>query len=154
MSLESEALHFVEVICRVGLTDEQKAALAASPPPSAARPEQGEAVNDKKGADESGVESTGGAAMKPAYQVLGDRIYTCSFCHKGTSDLRMLVVDGDVGICNRCIGICFEVMMEHANDLENRATAGRIAGTARITLPRTETRANLWTPARSQRMEW
>jgi ATP-dependent protease Clp ATPase subunit len=43
---------------------------------------------------------------------------TCSFCHKPRSKVAKLIVgDGQIAICDRCVAYCFEILRREGIDM-------------------------------------
>lgn len=53
-------------------------------------------------------QTTDDATLDPSVQ--GETKLSCSFCGKPRNEVKNLVVDGDVGICDACIEMCSELI--------------------------------------------
>lgn len=51
----------------------------------------------------------------------------CSFCRKSQRDVRTLIAGPGVMICDECVGICNDIVVESAKD-----SAGPMAGTVLV----------------------
>src|SRR5689334_21925821 len=43
---------------------------------------------------------------------MAEKILNCSFCGKSTEEIRKLIAGPNVYICNECVDICLEILLE------------------------------------------
>lgn len=53
-------------------------------------------------------------APAPGAPVHADGLLRCSFCAKSQREVRKLIAGPSVYICDECIGLCNEILAEHA----------------------------------------